>query len=156
MTRLTFPICPFLLGMHWGTAPYELLRAIMPNVVVDSKWPEAAETGRILVLVDTECVIRGVQVEVHLEVSEALKQRIVAEPPYTIEHLVADFPGINPQVSKAARDWRVVAGGALAVEPTLDAALRDVKQQLTEMRPKKPAAKPLTTEKPKRVGAAGD
>ena len=152
MTRLTFPICPFLLGMTWGTETYELLRAVSPDVVVGTTWPD---TGRIRVLLaPVTDVIRAIQMEVQIEASEELKARVVAAPPYTVEHFVADFPLRNLQVAKTGQSWRALSGAAVAVESSLSAALLDVKQQLKQTR--KPTGKPLTTEKPKRGGPAGD
>jgi hypothetical protein len=150
MTRLTFPICQFLWGMTWGTETYELLRAISPDVVVGTTWPD---TGRIHVLIaPVTDVIRAIQMEVQIEASEELKARVVAEPPYTIERFVTDFPMDDIQVRKVGRSWRALTGAAVAVESTLSAALLDVREQLRQMRPRKATGKPLTTEKPKRGG----
>lgn len=150
MTRLTFPICPFLIGMTWGTETYELLRAISPDVVVGTELPT---TGRINVLVaPTTDAIRAILMEVCLEASEELKARVTAAPPYTVERFAADFPMDDFQVRKVGRSWRALTGAAVAVESTLSAALLDVREQMRQMRPRKATGKPLTTEKPKRGG----
>jgi hypothetical protein len=153
---LAFPIAPFLIGLPWDSSTFSVLRAMAENIHVGTAWPETVDAGGISVVTGRDCLIRAIRQELVVElpddVAKTIMSRVVAERPYTLEDLFAECPGMNFTVRKQGREWRVEGGGTLAVEPTLDAALRDVKKQAIEMRPKKPTGKALTTEKPKRSG----